>query len=427
MSKRLQELLTTIGEKSNEVNGLFDKAGNEDPSAEFVKQVKDLNKEIEDLEHQAKDLMEAEGIRDRNQKRLDDLRRPQNPGLPFAGGENNPAASEKSAPERKTLGQTFVNDEAIQSWLKQVAPSGHVNEKARLQSPPVQMNALMKALVTGVSDTSAGALVRTDYAPLVAYPFRELTVRDLVTMGTTGTDLIEYPRVTGYTNNAAPVAEATDVNTGAKPESDMALEKVTTAVKTIAHWIPATKRSLADAGQVRTLIDNFLRYGLEEELEDQIINGNGTGENFTGILNTTGTQTQAYDTSLLTTTRKARTLVKVTGRARPTAYVFHPNDWEDFDLLQDGENRYYFGGPSVLGNPRLWGVPVVETEAATEGVGILGDWRQIVIWDREQASITVSDSHADFFIRNLVAILAEMRAAMGVLRPAAFVEIDLTA
>jgi HK97 family phage major capsid protein len=52
---------------------------------------------------------------------------------------------------------------------------------------------------------------------------------------------------------------------------------------------------------------------------------------------------------------------------------------------------------------------------------------QAVLWDREQAAVQVSDSHADFFVRNLVAILAEMRAAFGVIRPKAFVVIDLTA
>lgn len=38
----------------------------------------------------------------------------------------------------------------------------------------------------------------------------------------------------------------------------------------------------------------------------------------------------------------------------------------------------------------------------------------------------MTDSHLDFFVRNLVAILAEMRAAFGVVQPNAFVEIDLT-
>ncbi|MEE3918199.1 phage major capsid protein [Micromonospora sp. BRA006-A] len=133
---------------------------------------------------------------------------------------------------------------------------------------------------------------------------------------------------------------------GYKPESGLALQKVTTAVKTIAHWLPATKRAIADAGQVRTLIDEFLRYGLAEELEDQIMNGDGTGENFEGLNTVSGTQTQAYDTDILTTLRKAKTKVRTVGRSRATAYVMNPADWERVDLLQDNENRYYFGGPA---------------------------------------------------------------------------------
>jgi HK97 family phage major capsid protein len=198
-------------------------------------------------------------------------------------------------------------------------------------------------------------------------------------------------------------------------------------VKTIAHWIPATNRALSDAGQLRTLIDSFLRYGLEEELEDQVLTGSGAGQNFTGILNTTGTTTQAWDTNVLTTTRKARTKVRVTGRARPTAYVMHPNDWQTIDLLQDNEARYYFGGPARPGNPMLWGLPVVESEGMTEGVAVVADWKLAVLWNRMQTMISMSNSHSDFFVRNLVAILAELRAAFGVIRPSAFVEIDMTA
>jgi HK97 family phage major capsid protein len=174
-------------------------------------------------------------------------------------------------------------------------------------------------------------------------------------------------------------------------------------------------------------INNFLRYGLDEELEDQMLTGSGSGENFTGILNTSGILTQAYTTDILTTTRKARTKVRVTGRATPTAYVMHPNDWETLDLLQDNEGRYYYGGPSILGTPRLWGLPVVESEGMTEGTSVVADWRRAVLMDREQTQILVSDSHGDFFIRNLVAILAELRAAFFCIRPPAFVSIDLTA
>lgn len=352
---------------------------------------------------------------------------------------------------RKSIGEHYVASAEYGGLLGSV-PGGQFTKQHRVQSRPVGFERLLpskggqKALVTGVSDTSAGAFIPgADLGLQVGLsPFqRPLTLRDLVTEGNTTSDSIEYVRVTGITNNAAPVAEATSsgpqtvsganlvnaVGGGYKPESGIAVARVTTAVKTIAHWIPVTKRALADAAQMVTLIDNFLQYGLEEELEDQMIAGDGTGENFEGLGNVSGVQAQAWDTNLLTTLRKAKTKVRVGGRSVPNGFALNPADVEALDLLTDNEARYYWGGPAQQGMPgtTLWGLPVIETEAVPAGTGYCGDFRKAILWDRQQSTITTTDSHADFFIRNLVAILAEMRAAFGVLQPSAFVEVDLTA
>lgn len=358
---------------------------------------------------------------------------------------------------RKSIGEHYVESDEYQGLLAS-APGGHFQKNHRIATRPVGYERLLpskgrgqKALVTGVSDTSAGAFLPGDDLGLQVGlgPFqRPLMLRDLVTEGTTTSDSIEYVRVTGITNNAAPVAEATSsgpqtvsganlvnaVGGGYKPESGIAVARVTTAVKTIAHWIPVTKRALADAAQMVTLIDNFLQYGLEEELEDQMIAGDGTGENFEGLGNVSGVQAQAWDTNMLTTLRKAKTKVRVTGRSTPNGYVMHPNDVETLDLLTDNENRYYWGGPAggmgmagMGAVAPLWNLPVIESEAVPAGTAYCGDWSKAILWNRQQATITTTDSHADFFVRNLVAILAELRAAWGILQPSAFVEIDLTA
>ena len=360
-------------------------------------------------------------------------------GQSVTGGDDGPTVE---AAEAGTLGKRFVESDQWKAFME--ANPGGLEGKKNIQSPPLGFKGF-KDLVTGGSSTSAGALVEDDFRGLLdtgAYA-RPLTTFDLITRGTTGSDLVEFVRVTTTTNAAAPVPEATtageipdpdnDNTAGLKPESAVAMARVQAPVVTIAHWIPATKRALSDAAQVRTLIDGFLRYGLAEELEDQIVAGTG-GDGFTGILNTSGRQTQAWvtttvfgdDRDILTTTRKAKTKARLIGRSNPTAYLFNPNDAERLDLLVDANGRFYFGGPGEDGIQRLWRLPVVESEAVPEGTGILGDFRQAVLWDREVAGISVSDSHADFFTRNLVAILAELRAAFGILRPAAFVEIDLT-
>jgi HK97 family phage major capsid protein len=360
-----------------------------------------------------------------------------------AGGFQLPAHA-------KSLGQQFVDSAEYKTLIEQ-ATGGQFGQKQRVQSGLAGFKNLLpsrKALVTGGSATSGGAFVVPDQQGLLAgidQFQRPLRLRDLVTPGTTTSDAVEYVRLTSMTNNAAPVAEATSsasptapggagalipvAGGGYKPESAMAAAKITTTVKTIAHWIPLTKRAATDAAQVVTLIDAFLRYGLEEELEDQMIQGDGTGENFDGVGHVSGTQSQAFDTNVLTTLRKAKTKVRVIGRSVPNGYLMHPNDIEALDLLQDNENRYYFGGPAgTVGEAQaLWNLPLIETEAVPEGTAYVGDWTKCILWDREQATVQMTDSHLDFFVRNLLVILAELRAAFGVVQPSAFVEVDLAA
>lgn len=406
-----------------DAQGIAEAAGDRNFTAEEREKVKGIMEEARGLHRQILDLDGDAKLRDE---------------LSILGGSTTDAAH--GAPGKgKTLGEKFTEAPEFKGWLSSLASStGRIPDKVKgLSSPAIDFR--MKDLVTGASDTSAGALVNTQWLGLLdglGQFTRPLTLVDLITRGTTTSDTVEYARVTGFTNSAAPVPEATtaaaiegevtEAQGGLKPESGLALEKVTASVKTVAHWLPSTKRALSDAAQIRTLIDQFLRYGLEEELEDQVLTGDDTGENFEGILEVSGIQGQAWDTDLLTTTRKARTLVRTVGRARPTAFVFHPNDNERIDLLKNSNGDFYFGGPTSNPSAPLWGLPRVECEAMTEGTGMVADWRQAVLWDREDASIQVSDSHADFFVRNLVAILAEMRAAFGVIRPKAFVEIDLT-
>ena len=340
----------------------------------------------------------------------------------------------------KTFGELFVESPAYGEFVGQFAKNGIIpNAVKNIQSKPFQLDA--KALITGSSSTSGGAFVMNDrFGPVTdLVGERELTVRDLVTKGSTDSDTVEYVRVTSKTNSAAPTAEATsaaaptqdgttgplvlDAGGGYKPESALALEVVSTTVKTIAHWIPITKRAASDAGQVRTLVDNFLRYGLNEELEDQILNGGGTGENFTGIMSSSPLTVGSAGTDLDAIVA-AIAAIRTTGRRRPTGLVIHPNDWYSagFLLAKDTAGNYLVGDPraSIDQLNQLWGLNVVVTEAQTENTALVGDFRQAVLWEREGVDVLVSDQHADFFTRNLLAILAEMRAAFGVLDDDAF-------
>jgi HK97 family phage major capsid protein len=440
--ERLEAAVKNLKDYADEVD-----AAGATPSGEQLGELKNRMAEVKDLKEAVKGEAEARGEIAEAQAFLKSL----------SGTEDTKATERDSVTlsglptqtNGKTFGEMFVESPAYTEFVGRYAGKGGVipNSMKGIQSGPFQTPDL-KALLTGASSTSAGALVVNDrYGPLTdLVGERELTVRDLVTIGSTQSDTVEYVRTTARTNNAATVAEATSsaaptvVNVegtpniatvtnnaggGYKPESSRALEVVSATVKTIAHRMPLTKRAASDVAQVRTLVDNFLSYGLNEELEDQILNGSGTGEDFGGIMDdgtpiqTTGSAGTDID-AIVDAIRK----IRVTGRRRPTALVIHPNDWYStgFLLAKDGENRYLVGDPraSVEQLNQLWGLKVVVSEAITENTALVGDFRQAVLWEREGISLTVSDQHADFFVRNLLAILAEMRAAFGVLDPEAF-------
>jgi hypothetical protein len=281
------------------------------------------------------------------------------------------------------------------------------------------------------SATGPGALFRPDrvgYFPLLQRP---LLLTDLITVGQTQSNAVEFVQQTTVTNNAAAVAEAssaavidgstvTNAIGGLKPESGMAWAVVQAAVKTIANWEPATRQALSDAGQLATIIDQQLRYNVAYVLDSEIVSGDGTGQHFTGIMSTSGILTRAKGTdTAVDALHKAMTSIRL-NFIEPNGVGLHPTDWETIRLSKDANGNYLYGPPAMAGTQQVWGLPVATGAQFTQGTGIVADWKQAIVWIREGIQVLASDSHNDFFVRNLVAVLAEMRAAFGIPRPKAF-------
>jgi HK97 family phage major capsid protein len=287
---------------------------------------------------------------------------------------------------------------------------------------------------------SFGAVQRD---PIVDQPTRTRRVRDLFPSRTTTAAVIEYFRMLGFTtpgttatNAASSVAERSGSAFGVKPQSSMQFIGEQAPVRTLAHWEAAHRNVLADEPQLRSIIDNELMYGLRLEEDDQILNGDGTGENLEGILQTSGIQSYSWSsgaTSPVADTkadaiRRAATLAFL-AYYEPTGVVMHPNDWEDIELSKDQNGQYLVAVSVALGGePRIWRIPVVETPAIAEGTAIVGAFGTgAQLYDREQANIRISEQHSDFFVRNAIVVLAEQRLALAVKRPEAFVSVDFDA
>lgn len=304
--------------------------------------------------------------------------------------------------DRKTLGKLFVeSDEA------KIIMQGK-SKMARLQ---------VKDIVNATGQNQPlGTVMRVP--GIVSEPNRRLTIRDLLAVGRTGSNLVEYTRELLFTNAAAPQYEASPerFENIKKAKSELTFELKTAAVVTIAHYIKASKQVLGDAPQLESYINGRLIYGLKLEEEDEILNGAGTSGELDGLVhNATAYSGGASNDTKIDTLRKVMTQVQVSEYSL-SGFVLNPYDWQDIELLKDTQGRYIVGNPNGLMTPSLWGRPVVATNAMPRGSFLGGAYDMAAqLWDREDAAVQVGFENDDF-TKNMVTILAEERLALTVYR-----------
>lgn len=318
----------------------------------------------------------------------------------------------------KSLGQQFVESEAGE-WLK--TTNGR-RTGAAWTSPSVELIVpdSLQAATLSTDGASGGDLIVSQYrAGIVPVLFKRLTIADLLASGTTDSNSVTYMKESSFTNAAAAVAEG-----AAKPESTLVFDQVTDQVKKLAHWLPVTEEMLEDVAQVRSYIDARLRLGVELTEEDQLLNGSGSGANIQGILNRSGlhaAQARSTDTNADAIFKQIWAIL-TDSFLMPDGVVINPTNWQSIALSKDSSGQYYGAGPFAPMQARtLWGLPVVVTPTIAANTGLVGAFRQgAQVFRKGGIRVEASNSHADFFVKNLVAIRAEERLALAVYRPGSF-------
>lgn len=444
MPDRITELKAALQEKVDEVDRISasfkvgeEATGRPDGVVVSTEQHEALTKAVSEGE----DIKNLIALEEKAAGLHDFLSEPE-PGSPAALAATSPAAT-LPQPELKTLGEAFTNST---EW-KRFRDNGGGRSKYTMdedwqiegkdlgsmwmgvQSPAmgVEQKDVYTRMVT--APTPIG-MVRPEREPLVARQFRTSRVRDLFPVQRTGGNAIEYFKVSGFTNNAATVPERSGSAYGVKPQSAISFESALAPVRLIAHFEVAHRTILADEPQLQGVINNELLYGLRLEEDEQVLSGDGTGENLLGVLNTPGIQLyDANDSGVPATDQQADAVRRAATKVllayyEPTGVVLHPYDWENIELLKDAQDRYLLTTAVAVGAAQtLWRMPVVDTPAMPEGTFLTGAFGLGAnLYDREQANIRVAEQHADFFIRNAVVILAEQRLALTVKRPESFVK-----
>lgn len=348
---------------------------------------------------------------------------------------------ETPAPEREarkgrgsaaeSVGDAFVGSEALKAF-RTAYPNGVA------KGTPIQIEARgvaskkssMRAIKAPLNTVDNGDTTPTRLPGIEDVTYRKPnTLLDLITVGTTDAAWLQYRQLISVTNNAAIVPEARTNNsaTNLKPISELQTRTADAKAHTYADGIEATQQELNDDGALASLVNGILTQNLRDEIERVILAGDDAADEPNGILNTTGVLQQAFETDVITTVRKAKTLLSETSNTTPQAILLNPEDDEALDLLKDLEGRYYSGGPFTAGPTNIWAVPRVTSSAVPAGQAIMGDFRAFQFLIYEALSILAFNQHKDYAQRNLVYVRAELRGLQLFRQPAKLAVLDLEA
>jgi HK97 family phage major capsid protein len=273
----------------------------------------------------------------------------------------------------------------------------------------------------------------TDRKPgVVSGAFRNLSIESLLNTLPTSSNAVDYVRENVFTNAAAETAEG-----GVKPESSLTTTLVTEPVATVAHWIKISRQLAMDNAALAAYIDLRMRYGVNLRVENQLINGNGTAPNISGMSKAGNFTAHGYTAANLTTRFGASytridmiraIIADCAANDYPAeAILLNPVDWANIEAIKDSQGRYIVGDPAAGAAPRLWGLPVAASNAVTADTVFVANLSQAAtLYNREGLVVDMSESDSDNFTKNLVTIRAERRCMLAVERPAAIRYGDLT-
>ena len=398
------KLKEQIAKSREELKAAFDSQEDGKYTAEAKEKIKGYNDELAGLV----DDLKIEEARVKNEKALE--------------VDNEPVNSIPNAmPEQKgpqSIGEQFANSDAYKAYTESGVKGvdSHAEFKTTLNTtgyPPESLRA------PGILET---ALRNPD------------SVIGLFDQINTTQNAYVYLEETTFTNNAGAVAESTDISSA--NEGALAFTEKTESIRKMATFLPVTDELLADVAGIQGYVNSRLSTMMKLNLDNQLINGDGSAPNLTGVLNKSGINTFAFG-SYSGKLRKigqiyqAITEIRKDAFVEPDSIVMHPSDWydivtEETSVETSGSRNPLFvvaGGFGADVAPRIWGLKVVPSTVIAEGTMLVGkfgggDAAQVIM--REGVDLAVSDSHSDFFAKNQLAIRLTMRLGFAIYRPTAF-------
>jgi HK97 family phage major capsid protein len=363
-------------------------------SMDAVLKARALNTEIDKIYDSAQEMADLEEIDEKLDRMAGDLKNPDKPRHVDPTARAGPWG----------IGDLIVGSDVFKAYAENGPSKGEV-EGYSLRD--------LKATLFETSSGWAPESVRS--GRIVEAVTRPIQVLDIIPSGPTDEAAYVYLEETLRTHSGVEMVEG-----GTYAEDAYELTDRAATVRKIGTSIPVTDEQLEDVAGIQSYLNNRLTFGLRQRFDGQVLTGDGTPPNIEGILNHGGIQTQARGGDPTPDAiHKAMTKCRVTGRSFPQNIVMHPNDWESIRLLRTADGIYIWGSPSEAGEARIWGLPVVQSDAQTENTALVGDFTFCQIFERRGIDVQVGFTGTQF-MEGKRTIRADFRVAFAIFRGSAF-------
>lgn len=259
-------------------------------------------------------------------------------------------------------------------------------------------------------------LTQTDTDPARPYQ-RPLVVADLFSTGAITGTVLQYPVFDELEGNAKMVEE-----TGAAPQvhwKDPVWKQ--DKIGKVASFFGISEDMMDDLSWVIGEINDAAQYDLKLQEETQLLSGDGSENNLTGLFNR-GIQTMGQDAlSDADRLSKAALQITTTTNFQADAYVMNPLDFWKLTIAKDANGNYL----NLTDGAKLWNIPTVATAAITEGTALVGAFKSAKVLRKGGLVVKMTDSDTDDFLHFKQKCRVSERLGLQVKYPKAFVKVTL--
>ena len=326
-------------------------------------------------------------------------------------------ANKKQAEAGKTLSFKGALNEAINGGAIDNLRQG-MTKAARFE---------VKADMTTAANFT-GEVIPADRVPGYKFdPTRLVHMRQLIPQGSTTSDVVRYVKESAYTNGVAPKAEGTAV-----AQSDFDFTATDANVQKIGTYFRISEEMLNDTPQLTSYLSARAPEKLLEVEDTQILNGNGTAPNLSGIITDSADFAAGGFANAIESANEFDVLTVALNQLALANYaadyiMINPTDFHKILLLKSSQNEYLVKDWNQGLQPRINGVPVVLNTAVTSDKYVLGNFGiGTQLWIRDNVGVEFFREDGTNVRDGFVTVRVQERVALTNYLPNAFVNGDFS-